>query len=423
MGTVTASSNQAAAGLAVDGDPGTSWVDTSGSASPAIFTWEAPSDVTINRVVYKAAAIWPIPPLAELAIELLDASDSVLESWREPIATVDEMSFCSASALARKVRLSLTPGQPLVVPVQIAELRIVVAPHTAPLALAAVGPEEPTASASFQGVGDGPGGAFQSKVYGISPDGRVAVGSTETAPGVQEAFRLADGQLELLGAQAAFERTANELTTAVGCTQSDSSFAMAASDQGRVVVGRVCGDYGCAPAQFGRAGPAVIHGPEMAYSKGWMGGGAGDVSPDGDAIFGTYDLLAPFLDSDAVLFRLESSSLEELARASDTYAHPAVGPFSAASADCVGAAVEDSITSEAVTMLAGAGCGPVLGFAKDVSVDGAILAGSAGVPVSEVAVRGLELLGDLPGGAEASGANAISADGAVVVGWGTRALG
>jgi probable HAF family extracellular repeat protein len=48
------------------------------------------------------------------------------------------------------------------------------------------------AGASFQGLGDLPGGSFYSRAYSVSSDGSVVVGSSESASG-WEAFRWTSG--------------------------------------------------------------------------------------------------------------------------------------------------------------------------------------------------------------------------------------
>jgi len=55
-----------------------------------------------------------------------------------------------------------------------------------------------SAAPSFQGVGDLPGGTFYSQAYGVSADGRVVVGVSNSASG-SEAFRWENGVMTGLG--------------------------------------------------------------------------------------------------------------------------------------------------------------------------------------------------------------------------------
>ena len=48
-------------------------------------------------------------------------------------------------------------------------------------------------NASFQGLGDLPGGIFESNAYGVSADGSVVVGWSSSASGPEEAFRWTSG--------------------------------------------------------------------------------------------------------------------------------------------------------------------------------------------------------------------------------------
>jgi probable HAF family extracellular repeat protein len=53
-------------------------------------------------------------------------------------------------------------------------------------------------TASFQGLGDLPDGAYESRAYGISADGRVVVGASQTVGGAT-AFRWEGGVMTSLG--------------------------------------------------------------------------------------------------------------------------------------------------------------------------------------------------------------------------------
>jgi len=201
-GTASATTGAATAALAIDGDALTAWQGaTSGSS---VFVWEAPADVFAERIHFSVFLGSPV------LVELLDASDAVLASGSVGLLAGSPQIgiFDTQGRLLRKVRLTVTPGTFAGFPVtRILELRIESAGTPPAPTLPGPGPEELTPVATFQGVGDAPGGGFFSRAHAVSPDGRLVTGETERDSGRVAAFRFADGALVPLGFTAEFRDT------------------------------------------------------------------------------------------------------------------------------------------------------------------------------------------------------------------------
>jgi probable HAF family extracellular repeat protein len=410
-GTASATSGASTAASAIDGDPGTAWQGaTSGSS---VFTWEASADVFVERVHVSGY-------FASVFVELLDAANAVLASSTltlsggSPVLGIDD----AEGLTLRKVRLTLTPGTipPGFPALWIFELRVEMAGTPPPPPLPGPGPEELSAAAAFQGVGDGAGGAFLSRAHGVSPDGRLVVGETVTSSGLQ-AFRFAEGALATLGSSGSIVVFSTQLL-AYACVNANQSRAFAASNTG-YAVGQVCNATTCGVAGFGGGTPEVFEpgSPGIIFS---IGSYASDLTADGAEISGMYNDQNPFLPQwgQDNLFRLIARRYTVLAGYSiggGVVTQPRISP----EGDCIVATVNGGGGSPNQTASFGT-CGTLPAeTATDVSAGGTHVVGSIG----GLAARGIEVLGDLPGGADSSRALGVSDDGDTVVGWGTTAAG
>lgn len=215
--------------------------------------------------------------------------------------------------------------------------------------------------ATFEGLGDLPGGLFRSAAFGVSANGSVVVGESSSENGGQEAFRWENGDMEGLGA-----------------LEGDpfSSSAYDVSADGSVVVGRTLSMRGWEAFRW--------EGGQME-GLGDLPGGifesrAEGVSSDGSVVVGFSNVVAePFPLYEA--FRWRSGEMEGLG-------YLPGGDFSQA---------------------------------FSVSPDGSVIIGRGSNGGGDFeALRwegdGIEGLGDLPGGDFHSWAFAVSAEGSVVIG-------
>ena len=279
------------------------------------------------------------------------------------------------------------------------------------------GPEELSAAATFQGLGDGAGGAFLSRANGVSPDGRLVVGETETAPGRLEGFRFGDGVLTTLGTSGSILTFSLPLF-AYTCVAANQSRAFAASNTG-YAVGNVCNGTICGVARFGGGAPEVVEptSPAIIFS---IGSYASDLTADGSEIVGMYDTQAQSLPqwSQDNLFRLVVPSYTVLGSYSNG-GGVVTQPRSSRDGDCVVATVNTGVGApDQTTSFGSCGARPTE-TATDVSAGGVHVVGSTG----GLAARGTEVLGDLPGGASSSRALGVSDDGDTIVGWGSTEAG
>jgi hypothetical protein len=410
-GTATATTGASTAGNAIDGDPGTAWQGATGGSS--VFTWEGPTDVVVDRVHVSGY-------LGSVFLELRDASDAVLASGSLPLSGSPQVGIFDAQGLTlRKVRLTLTPGEllPGFPALWIFELRIERAGTPPPPPLPGPGPEELSAAATFQGVGDAAGGAFLSRANGVSPDGRLVVGETETAPGLLQGFRFADGALATLGPGGSILVYSTQLG-AHTCVTPNQSRAFAASNTG-YAAGNVCNGTTCGVARFGGGTPEVYEpaSPGITFSTGSY---ASDLTADGAEITGMYNTQNPSLPQwgQDNLFRLIVPHYTVLATYSiggGVVTQPRISP----DGDCIVATVDTGGGSPSQPASFGACGAKPTETATDVSAGGTHVVGSIG----GLAARGIEVLGDLPGGAASSRALGVSDDGETAVGWGTTATG
>jgi probable HAF family extracellular repeat protein len=262
-------------------------------------------------------------------------------------------------------------------------------------------PESVQAAATFTPLGDLPGGAFSSGAYGISADGSVVVGQSESANGF-EAFRWTDeGGLVGLGdlPGGAFE-----------------SFASAVTPDGSVVVGYGSNATEYEPFRWTASGGMVGLGSPPGGDSFNV---AADVSADGSLIVGVDDNKAFHWTATAGMVRLPSG-LEANSVSDDGTV-------------IVGRSVRGAFrwTAENGMLDLANLPGAFFSAATAVSSDGAIVVGHSVFPANPTfkteafrwnAKGGMVGLGDLAGGRFVSHANAVSADGSVVVGQSEVAL-
>jgi probable HAF family extracellular repeat protein len=219
-------------------------------------------------------------------------------------------------------------------------------------------------AASFQGLGDLPGGAYKSYAYGVSGDGSVGVGYSESASAYHQAFLwTASGGMIGLG---------------IGNTYSD---AYGVSSNGSVVIGDA---YLPTREAFRWTSEGGMVG--LGYLTGAIKSGASGVSADGAVVVG---------------YSSTSPTVNEATRWTSGGGMVGLGDLSG---------------------------GDFSSFASGVSADGSAVVGYGTSASGHEAFRwtsasGMVGLGDLAGGSFDSYANAVSADGSVVVGRGSSALG
>jgi probable HAF family extracellular repeat protein len=272
---------------------------------------------------------------------------------------------------------------------------------------------EDGAALNFSGLGDLPGGVFNSRAIDISADGSVVVGAGTSASG-QEAFRwTVDGGMVGLG----------ELPGG-----SFSSLASDVSADGAVVVGESNSTSGLEAFRWTSGGGMV---------------GLGDLPG------GSFDSTATGVSADGsiVVGRSHSASGTEAFRWTSGGGMVGLGdlpggPFSsiAYNVSTDGSVIvgegRSASGSEAFRWTSGGGMvglgdlpgGSFSSIAHGVSADGLVVVGSSQSASGPEAFRwtsgsGMVGLGDLPGGADSSVAIDVSADGSVVVGLSSSAIG
>jgi probable HAF family extracellular repeat protein len=274
-------------------------------------------------------------------------------------------------------------------------------------------------AASFQGLGDLPGGSFFSETYwGVSADGSVVVGDSYSSSG-QEAFRWTSGS-GMVG-----------LGDLPGGSFSSSAFGVSAD--GSVVVGYGTSSSGQEAFRWtlgtGMVGLGDLPG-------GSFGSAAGGVSADGSVVAGTGTSAAgwePFRWTSGTgmvgLGSLSggSSSGEGYGVSSDGavvvgYSNSSSGHEAFRWNSGTGMVGLGGLTSIVEPSL------PVYSEAFGVSADGSVVVGGSLSTYGFEAFRwtsgtGMVGLGDLAGGSFSSEAFGVSADGSVVVGFGTSASG
>jgi len=212
------------------------------------------------------------------------------------------------------------------------------------------------------GLGDIPGGGFESVALGVSPDGSVAVGLSQSVVARSEGFRWEDGVIEGVG----------DLPGGILRSQ-----ANAASEGGSVVVGSGADSSSVLQAIRWEDGVLevleFIVPPPTAYSA------AADITPDGHVIVGSCT---------------DATQNFRAVRWNDG----------------------------AIEVLSGIPGGTTESFATAISADGRVIVGVINVGIGQQAYRWVdgvfEPLGDSPGGISDSRAMDVSADGRIIVGRG-----
>ena len=277
-----------------------------------------------------------------------------------------------------------------------------------------------SSAATFTGVGDLPGGSFHSIAVGLSADGSTVVGRSNSASG-PEAFRRANGStIEGLGdlAGGAF-----------------SSEATAVSADGSIVVGSSDGDLPPTSRAF-----RWTEGSGMEAVPDFWGGAlwhvAQDVTADGSIVAGWnyVEFLGSLVGFNGWLVQ-ENTLLWQLETLTQTPYGQALSPeVRAISADgsvWAGMVIFDPDPGfrEGVVWTDG---GSVVTFIEKgaqaelhgLSADGLTAVGQiGGEAYAWTATAGVVQLGDLAGGSFSSRALDASADGSVVVGYGTTDIG
>lgn len=259
---------------------------------------------------------------------------------------------------------------------------------------------ETSAEPFFMGIGDLPGGLFQSRAHGVSADGSVVVGEGLATPIDPLPFRwsAADGMVRL--------------GTLTG--NSPIGLATGVSADGSVVVGGYGANFDLGAFRWTATGGMV---GLDALTGGPVGSVAFGVSADGSVVVGLSGN-EPFrwtaaggmvglgtLTGNANLSGNLSAALGVSADGSVVVGYSGNEPFRwTAASGMVG--------------LGGLTGAPFGSIAKDVSADGSVVVGHSGSEAFRwTAADGMVSLGGLTGNALGGSANAVSADGSVVVGY------
>lgn len=258
--------------------------------------------------------------------------------------------------------------------------------------------------ATFEGLGDLPGGSFSSTATGVSADGSVVVGHGVSEIGI-EAFRWRNS--EMLGLGHLPERTL-------------FSQAYGVSAEGAIIVGY----SGHSTPEGGNEAFRWEDGEMEGLGDlpgGYFGSAGLGVSDDGTVVIGS-----SFSEENREAFRWEDGEMEALGflpGGTSSYAHGASTDGSVV----VGYGNSENSNFEAFRWVDGEmeGLGDLPGSsfastAQAVSPDGSIVVGRGRSDDGNEAFRWengeMEPLGDIPGGAYFSYAHGVSADGSVVVG-------
>jgi len=268
-------------------------------------------------------------------------------------------------------------------------------------------PSTAMAQASFQGLGDLPGGDFGSIANAVSADGSVVVGEGTNADDHEEPFRW----------------TAAGGMVGLGSMEPDASgVALGVSGDGAVVVGLSSGAFRWT-AGGGMQGLGSMPGggsAERAYAA----------SDDGSVIVGFGRNAADDIEA----FRWTAGGIVSLGDLPGGAVDSRAYAVSDDGSVIVGEGVNSTGHEEAFRWTSGGGIqglgrlpgAPSSGgsYAFAVSADGSVVVGQSNGPNGNEAYRwtastGMVGLGDFPGGSFFSRAHGVSADGSVIVGFGT----
>jgi len=230
---------------------------------------------------------------------------------------------------------------------------------------------EAAAEPSFTGLGDLPGGSYESNAWGVSGDGSVVVGHSVTTSGNEAFVWTLGGGMVGIGDPLVFPIRTE---------------ANAVSDDGLVVVGL---------------------GESAAGHEGFRWTAGGGMVPLGDLPGGTFGSTALAVSADgSVIVGQGQSDASSGGTNSEGFLWTSGGGM-VALGDLPG--------------------GQYNSTAKDLSADGSVIVGGSSSVNTSFAFEaywwtsagGMVALGDLPGGAFASDARDVSSDGSVIVGRGT----
>jgi probable HAF family extracellular repeat protein len=289
------------------------------------------------------------------------------------------------------------------------------------IGLGAIGVAFQAQAASFQGLGDLPGGSFESSAYGVSANGSVVIGYSKIANG-EEAFRWTQatgmvGLGDLLGG-------------------SFSSAAYGVSANGSVVVGQSYSANGSEAFRWTQATGMVVLG--YLPGGGLVSNGAIGVSANGSVGVGlaiSANGVEAFRWTQATgmvgLGDLPGGSFYSIA-----YGVSGDGSVVVGLGNGPGANGQEAFRWTQATGMVGLGDlagGSFYSLARGVSADGSVVVGygnsanNSGANRTEAfrwtQVTGMVGLGDLAGGNFDSAAWGVSADGSVLVGYGNSANG
>jgi probable HAF family extracellular repeat protein len=282
-------------------------------------------------------------------------------------------------------------------------------------------PAARAASITFQGLGDLPGGVFDSFALDVSADGRVVVGgsasaTSSTSDPVYEAFRWTNGVMTGLG----------KLPGASG-----HSMATSVSDDGSVIAGKSSSASGQQAFRWTSAGMAGLG----DLPGGTFRSEAYGVSGDGQVVvgFGTSNSSGGteafrWTSAGGIvgLGDLPHGEFNSSAQATSADGSVVVGYGDTSSPPALGGEAFRWTNAGMVGLgdLPGGGFGSL---AYGVSADGNVVVGVRDTASTVEAFRwtsggGMVGLGDLPGGSFFSWASGVSADGNTVVGYGVNTV-
>lgn len=260
---------------------------------------------------------------------------------------------------------------------------------------------------SFMGLGDLPGGDFESFPGNLSADGAFVTGRSQSVGSVNEAFLW------------------TEVTGMIGLGMppgSDTSRGVAVSNDGGTVVGSHGVESPTRAYRWTTGGGPVDFDP---FPVGADSRGAADISADGSTIVGGF---RPAPRSNDIAYHWSGGTLSEIddsANASAVSADGSVVVGTDLILDFPNPLVREAFLwteAEGMTLLGFLPGGSERSFAGGISADGSVVVGWSNNAFAETeAFRwtesgGMLGLGDLPGGDFESFASDTTADGSIVVG-------
>lgn len=278
----------------------------------------------------------------------------------------------------------------------------------------AVGPVVSPTGASFLGLGDLPGGPFESRAYAVSADGDVVVGDGSSAEGLEAVrWTLAGGMVGLGDLPGGLFR----------------SLADGVSADGSVIVGESYSTRGNEAFLWTPAGGMQMLGGSPGCPPSSRATG---ISADGSVVVGFADGCAEQED-DHEAFRWAQVT-RRMERLGPGYAYAVSADGSVVVGHSSSTSRDEAFRWTRATGMVGLGDLPStaedgsMGSAFGVSADGSVVVGRGHSPNGFEALQwtpagGMVGLGDLPGGIFESAAYQVSADGAVAVGYGSSVTG